>query len=335
MSLAQNGFRLCQFNVENLFLFLDFYKNQDLGKVTEVEWRRFSSSTTPNKSLRKCRLLAHTIQEIDAHIYALNEVGGLESLKNFNAHFLDGAYDCYLKEGNSPRGIDIGYLIKKDVPLKPLLISHRNRPINFLYPHEHEAPGGGRSHYFSRDVAELRLFKKGESSPHLVILLVHLKSKLDPDGIDPAGRRRREAEVKALVQIYNDLRTELSKNVPVIVCGDFNGQARKLNGEPEFSDLFSKTDLVDSFEELGLDEGSRFSQIQIQPGGKSIPLQIDYIFCSPDLKDRLIKEGSAHWLYNTELGHPAPLPKSLEERDLLPSDHYPMVLQTVLLKGVT
>jgi len=321
-----NLLRLAQFNVENLFLFMDFYTGQDLNTSSEESWRRLSSSTTPNKSLRKCRLLSETIHKIDPDILCLNEVGGIESLENFNKHFLGSKYMALLKEGNSHRGIDIGYLIKKDFPLKPLLISHKNRPLHFLYPNETEAPGGGKTHYFSRDIAELRFFKKGSNSPSLVILLAHLKSKLDPSGIDPEGRLRRQAELKALVQIYNDLRSELGAKVPVIVTGDFNGVARATNHEPEFTDLHQLTDLTDAFQILDLPDEQRISQVQISPSGKVNTMQIDYIFVSPELHPLMVKQRSGTFFYHTELGQPAPLPRSLEERDLLPSDHYPLVL---------
>lgn len=318
--------RICQFNVENLFLFMDFYKGQDIEHLSEDAWKSLSSSTTANKSLRKCKQLRDAIFAIDPDILCLNEVGGIESLENFNKYFLKSAYTCHLKEGNSQRGIDIGYLIKNEIKDKPLLISHKNRSINFLYPNETEAPGGGKSHYFSRDIAELRLFKPNQSSPYFVILLAHLKSKLDPAGVDPEGRKRRQAEVKTLISIYNEVRSELGSKVPILVCGDFNGTARKSKHEAEFNSIHEESDLVDAFDVLQLPDEKRVSQVQIMNSGKTHKLQIDYIFVSPELTGKLLPEGSGSFLYHTELGQPAPLPRSLEERDLLPSDHYPMVL---------
>ena len=103
-----------QLNAENLFLFMDRYKGQDLERMIEEEWQKCSTAPTPNKSLRKTWGLAETIREITPDIVMLNEVGGEESLKNFNHYFLAGQYRPMTIEGNSDRGIDLAYLVKED-----------------------------------------------------------------------------------------------------------------------------------------------------------------------------------------------------------------------------
>jgi len=326
----QKTLRLMHFNVENLFVFLDLYSGQDLKKITEAEWKKLSSSTTLNKPLRKTWQIAQIIQENAPDIVMLNEVGGVESLENFNRHFLNSEYQVYLKEGNSARGIDVGYLVKNTLDFKPILISHKNRPIDFLYPHESQTPAGGKSHYFSRDVAELRLFQKGENSPHLVILLTHLKSKLDPDQIDRQGHQRRAAELRTLVNIYNDVRRELGPDIPVVVAGDMNGIAAKLNTEPEFLPIYEKTDLLELLDVCETATEERYTQVQITPMGQQQLIQIDYIFMSPNLADCVVKNQSGVYHFKNELGHRAQPPKNLEERGLLASDHYPTILTIVI-----
>lgn len=326
MFTSHNEIRFAQFNVENLFLYMDQYSGQDLKDISEAEWRKISTSTTHNKSLKKTWAIAKTMRDINADIFMLNEVGGEESLANFAKYFLNDEYIPLLKEGNSNRGIDVGYLIKRSRPVKPVLISHKNRPISFLYPHETQTKAGGKSHYFSRDVSELRLFAPNENSPQLVILLVHLKSKLDPENVDIQGRLRRGAELKTLIDIYNEVRTELNHKVPVMVAGDFNGIASKLMMEPEFQYLHENTDLVEVLEAASFPVEQRFSQIQIGYSGKSTKLHIDYIFVSPELKDRIVPEKTGIHLFKNEMGQSIPLPQTMEDRDRLPSDHYPLVL---------
>ena len=318
--------KFLQFNVENLFLYLDLYQNQDLEKITEEQWQKLSSSVTSNKSLYKTKELAKLIMASQADVVMLNEVGGEESIRNFAHYFLKDQYVPYLKEGNSHRGIDVGYLLKKDLPLKPVLISHKNRPIHFLYPHETKTPAGGQSHYFSRDVAELRLFKSGENTPCLVILLTHLKSKLDPDLIDAEGKLRRRAELETLIQIYHEIRRELEFKVPIVVSGDFNGIARKPNYEPEFDIIHSQTDWLDCLEIAARTEEERFSQVQVYSGSKPRKVQIDYIFISPDLKPFVDAAQTQVFLFQNHLGQNLPLPETFEERGRLPSDHYPILL---------
>jgi endonuclease/exonuclease/phosphatase family metal-dependent hydrolase len=318
--------RLVQFNVENLFLFLDLWSGQDLKQMNDQEWKKVSSSLTPNKPLKKVWALADTLRDINADIIMLNEVGGEESLRNFAKHFLQDAYVPFLKEGNSTRGIDVGYLIRKELAVKPILISHKNRQINFLYPHEHVTPGGGKSHYFSRDVAELRLFAPNENSPRLVVMLVHLKSKLDPDNIDIGGKKRRAAELKTLVDLYNEVRRELNHKVPVVVAGDFNGIAYGQGLEPEFQYLHDNSDLVEVLEVAEKPQEERFSQIQVLNGGRNFPVHIDYIFVSPELRGKILKEETGIYQFKNELGQRIPLPQTLDDRERLPSDHYPLVL---------
>lgn len=326
-SKTKETLRLVQFNVENLFLNLGLYNGQDLKKITEAEWKKFSTSSTPNKSLQKTWALAETIEDLSPDILMLNEVGGLESLENFNRLFLNDGYNVYLKEGNSNRGIDVGYLVRKDLAHKAVLISHKDRPLHFLYPHESQTPSGGKSHYFSRDVAELRLFHPNENTPRLVILLTHLKSKLDSEKIDSEGRLRRAAELKTLVQIYNEVKREVGDRVPICVAGDFNGVASRENTESEFLPLYQNTDLVETFEAAGTPLPERFSQIQISPLGKTQHLQIDYIFISQNWREKVIPGANQTFAYRFKdhLKQALPFPKTLEDRMRLPSDHYPIV----------
>jgi len=319
--------RLVQFNVENLFLFLDQYRGQDLKKITEAEWQKLSSSTTQNKPLKKAWGLAEVIRDIDPDILMLNEVGGIESLENFNKYFLQSKYKPLLKEGNSNRGIDVGYLVKNDLPFRELLLTHRDRPLNFLYPHQTQTASGGKSHYFSRDVSELRLFRSGENTPCLVVMLTHLKSKLDAEGIDPEGKLRRAAELKTLVALYKDVRRELGEGVPVVVSGDFNGVASPHGTENEFLPLYQETDLKDTLELAQRPLNERCTQVQITPNGRQNLVQIDYVFVSSQLNDMVDTEKTRVYYYKSELGHTAPLPRNLDERSMLPSDHYPIVVE--------
>src|SRR5665213_3897009 len=131
-----NTFKVVQLNAENLFLYLDDLTERDWRSLSEKDWQKLSKATVANKSLLKTLWLADSLIFIDADIVCLNEIGGQESLTNFAKLFLGGKYVPYLLEGNSDRGIDIGYLVKKDFPLRAEIRTHKERPIQFLYPHE-------------------------------------------------------------------------------------------------------------------------------------------------------------------------------------------------------
>lgn len=328
--------QLCvvQLNAENLFLFLDQPLTKDIELYSEKEWQRLSSSTQQNKSLHKTRALGEALLEIDPDLIMLNEVGGLESITNFNKYFLHENYVPHLIEGNSDRGIDCGYLVKKTLSARCLLKSHKDRPLGFLYPHEREMNAYWqntnperliKTHYFARDCLELRLFRPESNELAMVFLLVHLKSKLDPEGIDPSGRERRAAELKTLVEIYNEILAETQGKIPICVGGDFNGTARKKDHETEFAPLHANTELQDAFDVAELSDEQRATQIQIQRSGKIDLLQIDSVFMSPSLASLVVKEGCYVYRYKNELKIASHLPKNLEERMALPSDHYPVV----------
>ena len=332
-----------------MFIFLDDFTVRDWRALPEKEWQQLSRATVANKSLVKTLWLADSLLDMNPDIVCVNEVGGLESLHNFAKFFLGGKYEAHLIEGNSDRGIDIGYLVRKDFPLRAEIRTHKERPLGFLYPHELqtnlfqaagvEAPH--TSHRFSRDCAELRLYRPEDSAegtvpaqgtasvqalarPVFVMLLVHLKSKLDPDRVDPFGRERRRAELNTLVEIYKEIRAEFTPPVPVMMAGDFNGCARRDQLNEEFQQL-TTTDLETVVEIAGLNGEDAATQFQFNRGGKVTFLQIDFIFVSPELKAHLVREAVAVYRYKSELKIPLPLPKTLEQRTYMPSDHYPVV----------
>lgn len=320
----KKSLRIAQFNVENLFIYLDLYKGEELSSMSEDEWQSLSYASTSNKPLKKTLLLAESIKDLNADILMLNEVGGIESLTNFNKYFLNDSYTPYLIEGNSDRGIDVGYLVKKTLPFKYVHLSHKNRPINFLYPHELSENPKKASHRFSRDISELRVFEQDDNSPCMVFLLVHLKSKLDPDNIDFKGTRRREAELRTLVEVYNEVNSELNKNVPIFVAGDFNGHAAPYDTDEEFKDIYEKSDLEDSFTVEDNSKEEIYTQVQVNPTPPHDKTRIDYIFTSPKAKQLIQSAGI--YRFKDEYDMPLPPPTTMSEKSELPSDHYPIYI---------
>lgn len=323
--------KFCLLNAENLFLLFDKPPGPEAVKVDENQWQRLSISTYENKSLRKTKEIARTLLDIKADIIMLCEVGGLESLKNFNDLFLNGAYSPVLTEGNSDRNIDVGFLVRKEQTFYYDLLSNKNRPINYLYPHERTSQAAGypikvQSHRFSRDVVELKLFQKDRENPFLIILLTHLKSRLDKDRIDPNGFERRQAELKTLVEIYKELGAKHPKT-PVMVCGDFNGNAGLNGTDEEFKPLYEQTDLKDVLEWENLPPEARATFYQIRNNGKADGRQIDFCFLPQSLVPFLKKNSGLVYRYKDEFGFDIGVPQSLDAKLNLPSDHYPLVFE--------
>lgn len=324
------------YNVENLFLIFDQPLPQHYLKLTEPQWQKLSTSVYENKELSKCIQIANIINKQRPDILMLCEVGGLESLKNFNDYFLNSDFNIALIEGNSDRNIDVGFLIRKDLPFQHDLVSHKQRPLNFLYPHESTSvkigyPVRGSTHFFSRDCAELRLFINTSKHPFMILLLTHLKSRLDPERIDPGGIERRSAELRTAVDIYKELRAQ-HPLVPMALCGDMNGYAGKPDTDAEFAPLYAETDLEDVLQvaEVSLEKRSTF--FQIKSGARTEGKQIDYCFISPQLWP-LIKPGECYvYRYQDEFGFNMDSPKTMEDKLRLPSDHYPLFFTLENLK---
>jgi hypothetical protein len=328
--------KLGLYNAENLFLLFDQPIPHHFQKLSETQWQKLSASVYENKSLKKCLQIAEIIKENNPDILMFCEVGGLESLKNFNELFLDSAYSVALVEGNSDRHIDVGYLIKKTNSFFFDLASNKNRPLNYLYPHETTSVKTGYSvkaqtQLFSRDCAELRLFTTERSNPFLVILLMHLKSRLDPERIDPGATARRSAELRTALDIYKEIKAQHPKT-PLLFCGDMNGFAGTPSTDAEFLSIYQETDLQDVLEvaDVSLDKRSTF--FQIKNGGKAEGKQIDYCFISESLQTHLKKEATFVYKYKDEFGFALDTPKSIDEKTKLPSDHYPLFFNLEKLK---
>lgn len=311
--------KICLINAENLFLVFNKDLPTHFKSMDKNQWQSLATEVYYNKPLNKTLHLAETLKDIDADIIMMTEVGGSESLKNFNTYFLDDKYSPIIIEGNSDRHIDVAFLIKKGQNFYYDLFSHKNHELDLKYP---QRPNEVLR--FSRDCAELRLFTQNVDSPFLIMLLTHLKSPLDPENIDSSGTLRRKAELIACVDIYSDLQSKFS-NTPIIFAGDFNGNASLTNPDAEFTYLYEKTKLRDVFEVAEAPNEQRVSFIQVKNGLSAEIKQIDYVFLSQHLFDKLNKTSVQSYLYKDEFGFDLGIPKSLEEKTKLPSDHYPLI----------
>lgn len=292
-------------NAENLFVFLERWDGTEMEAMTEPKWQLSNAGMLDNKPLQKTRDLAKTVLNIDPDLIFLTEVGGIESLENFNRHFLHGRWQSHLLESNSDRGIDMGFLVK--APWSVSLKSHRDE----LLPH----PKYTR---FSRDVLSLNLSLNDQVWFHA--LLVHLKSKLDKNREDFEGRTRRAVEVHGLAQIV----ARLDPQVPLLLGGDFNGDARWPNPEPEFLPLYHRVDLKDVVHFSHIPEEDRFSYVHFRAGNQRVVQQLDYLFTNASAQKILVPQSVIFPRYVTYEGRPLPVPVDINQKRLLPSDHFPL-----------
>lgn len=295
-----NQIEICIYNLENLFI-KDAFENP------------------PNINYFKSQLnlnqLKQAIKEINADIYALTEVGQIESLTYFNEVYLDEEYEIYHQQGNSDRGIENAFLVKKGLAFNFEHLSHTEKELDFQLHDEDNA-----AYYLSRDFSHLRVFSK--DNKHVASLLnVHLKSQRDDDtGHDFRSVRRRKAELELLLKVY-EIEKELYPDTPILLCGDFNGNASSEKTDEEFKSIYVKTDLLDvlGMRELPLQYRATFYQFVAQAAHQ---LQLDYIFLDKKFRHQLID--AAVYQYKNAAGRLIGPPKRRADIWNNPSDHYPV-----------
>ena len=302
---------ICVFNVENLFI----------KEVTP------SNYIFPYKSKKKLSSLANSFKDINADIYCLLEVGGIENLQYFNFHYLDNLYTEILVQGNSDRNIHIGYLVKKSSCLHFNLFNFKEIKLNFNYPHElklkeqdinYELP----KHKMSRDLTELHFFKnQKKSDPLFIIFLVHLKSKIDIDKIDFLGKRRREAEMNFSLNYLMQAQKKYT-NIPIILSGDFNGNASRENTEVEFKRI-EELGYIDILESSNLPIQEKATYYTFPNNNKINPIQLDYAFIHQKYQSQI--NNAYVYRYKKYNGKDQDFPHSKYDLKENPSDHFPLV----------
>lgn len=305
--------RICEYNVENLFLAMEYYEGEDLSTLSEATWKKLALGQLKRrqKPLHKVQGVAKAILDIDADLYLLVEVGGRESLENFNRYFLADRYEAHFVEGNSRRSIDLGFLVRRGLGLRAETRSNRDTPVEVHSRH------GKYETRFSRDVAELRLYDG--KALRQIVLLTHLKSKLGSE-LDVQGKDTRTGEAIALAGVYERVRRE-QPGVPIVVGGDFNADIASLELE-----LVSRTDLVDFHDVIGTPRSDRTTFVHVGFFERTTDLVLDYLLVSPELRDRVVAEKSFTYRYKGFYGLPHPLPQTMKERHQMPSDHFPVVM---------
>ncbi len=200
--------------------------------------------------------------------------------------------------------------------------SNKNRAVNTI------------GEKFSRDVAELLLFKDNSAQPFFLLLLTHLKSRLDPEGTDPAGFTRRKAELATLVDIYLERESHYGGKLPIAVTGDFNGNATGWKTDPEFAPLYDLTKLTEICAHVGMEEADAVTFFMVGRNSTSGRM-LDYCFLSPAALKYLRPDSVKILTYLTPAGLPVDPPRTMEAKLLLPSDHYPLVfgLENIPLAG--
>ena len=261
--------------------------------------------------------VCEAIKRANPDMAVLTEVESIHALDAVNRKCLEEQYFLILIEGNDDRGIDVSFLVKKDLPFDMVIQSQKLVHTQYL---------GKDTIAFSRDFPVLEIRMKGadpKSTPLMILAGTHLKSQRDSGKKDPGSREKRRVQVETMTQILKGYESRYKTPVPFFTMGDFNGD---LQDAPEFKGM-SQSGYVDSFNAAKIPVGDprRTSHVFFDGSGKRDDSQLDGIFISQKLADCLGLKSIEALPYLDKQGKPKPLPKNHDERDQNPSDHYPLL----------
>lgn len=299
------------YNVENLFEQVGSHipDPENPGKLKKVS----DAKPKPEWAMRE---EGKIILEQDLDVVTLAEVEDVQALEDFNQRFLGGKYRTFLIEGNDERGIDVAFLVKKDLPFQIEQRSHKDETW------QDPALGGATRTLFSRDLTSLVVRAPGKTQPLFVLFGTHYKSKRDRPG-DPESNIERAAQVRRTAEIMDRYRKEFGADVPMMLAGDYNGS---VNEEAAYKPLYAAAGLTDSFDAAPTPSTpeERITHTFHPRGGPAHYAQMDAVLVSKSLKGAV--QSAVVYRYKNPDGTVRAIPKTYEERELNPSDHFPLIV---------
>lgn len=291
--------RMMEINSLNLFESVRYIIKDEKG-ADQTIWRS-------EKPVFQTEGLAAGINSMNSDVVVMVEVESLVALKQFNSSYLANQYQEFLIEGNDARGIDVGLLVKKNMPFEIEMRTNRDLVLK-------EEP------LFSRDLPVIIFREKSgaESKVKFILLMTHFKSKR-PSPTDGDGSNKRLAQADYTRLIIEKLQTEFGIDTPIFLAGDFNNSVPTA---PEFSQLRSLP-LVDPLDQFP--PAQRFTHFYFNPKGQPEFHQLD-AFLHTDSPQISITNAQIV-PPKDKYGHSLPLPKTYKERESLPSDHMATVIE--------
>lgn len=298
------------YNVKNLFKMVG-----DFDRFEPNNYRQ--TGDAKDKPLSEMQGVAQAILDSSPDLIVLQEIEGLQTLEDFNKQFLNSGYTAVLHPGNDARGIEIGFLIKKDLPLQVALESHRDVRWNDPADNNRSVP------LFSRDLPSLLFFRQSDdpktATPLFVMIGNHGKSKRDRPG-DPNSNLLRAAQYREARVIVDGYQKKYGNDLPILLAGDFNTDVKN---SPELQPLREKMqDVLDLVEATG---ASRITHTYHPHEGGPQMAQLDGILVNQRLALSVL--AAAIYRYKDQNGVVKPIPQTYQEREKNPSDHFPIVLR--------
>lgn len=315
--------RVMSFNLYNL------YTHQGRGEYRTPDGRLVPAIPRRPKNHKKLEQQAAAILDHAPEFVVVQEVEGSsvhtspENLASFAKNELKNLYIPQIVDStNDYRNLAIGFLVRADIAkgFRFKVVSHADR---MWYNPGPQDPG--YHHVFTRDFPVLLMKKHGAKDWSFAIGGVHLKSQRDYGQGFQSTRERATREVREIVRIMSDFRRRFP-DTPFMLSGDFNAH---IGTSPELFDLNQK---------LGLKEAMRLrprpatlmqrtTAFYFEDGVHRHFKQVDGHFLSHHLH-KYVKDAWVYRYRDDRTGQPLPIPRTYAEREsLLPSDHYPIIVE--------
>ena len=295
-----------QLNLKNLISRELALKMKDGKKIADSGYSEYA------KPLEQLQGIAQLIKKNKPMIILGIEIENMKILADFDRQFIEDQYEEFLIDGNDERGIDVGLLVRKDLPLEIDVESHKNLVVT--------ATG---ELVFSRDLPSYTIREKGFSKPLLTIYGTHFKSQRNSNG-DPRSVKKRTQQAKAASLIILDYQRQFPED-RIMISGDFNNDLRFAE---DFSDL-KKLGLKDAFD-ISTGETVPFkergTQFFFNGRGEATISQLDAtLFNDVAVKQKIVKSARILNFLDKD-GNEYPIPRTYNEREEMPSDHRPTLI---------
>lgn len=307
-----NELKIGQYNMENIMNYRTRWKRDGDGQwIKEAE-----SGQRPDARWDQ---LAKNILREDPDVMAWEEIEDLQIAKEFVRTKLGNKYKVILVEGNDMRGIDVAFVVKRNLPYDFVVQSHRNLDKD-------------NRKIFSRDLLSVSFLPPGASDtsePLLQVHVTHNKAMIDSPN-DPKGTKLRTLQMATQAEIVKKQEAKFP-NVPSFIVGDLNADPRTA---PEYSPLWN-TGFIDGFnaDPTPVPVGERVTQSYFPGnGGPTVHNQLDAILVSKRAQEiQMVKDTKV--VRDLDLnGNEVGIPQTFEEKKTRPSDHRMLVMTIDLTK---
>lgn len=286
--------------------------NHSVGRYQDINGQRVFVPDKKAKPEWQQREVAKAIKETNLDIIVLQEVEGINALDDFASTYLDDLYYPIVMEGNDGRGIEIGFLVKKNLPFEINMQSYKEMtwqdPLN----------NNQTEKLFSRDLPVMNLYfsnTQPRGPPDMVLIGTHYKSQRG-SGTDPTSKITREAQAKETARIVKGLKEKHGPKTPILLAGDFNADINS----SEFTHLKEDGLLNEALEVKNVNPEDRITHTYHPRDAETKYSQLDAIMFTPDFTKYV--EDAGVYRYKDANGNVKPIPRTYEEREGNPSDHF-------------